>query len=273
MKPSTRMMLLAGRKDKSDRNYDRDRYREDMPENRYGGERMADRDGSRRYDRSRGGRIYNGGYDDIPYIGNAFYDRRGRRHYDNGRYAPMDAVDYPDVAPRQYPYRGYGMSQYDDEYDSPYQRNMMGFMHHKDGYEFEMDGRAGDMKGYAKGRVIPMMDESSKGWKKNEKVEPLDEETAEKWVKDMDNVDGTKGEHYSMEQTDQLMKQYKVDCDPVDFYAALNMVYSDYKEVAKKMGVDKTDFYVCMAKAWLDDPDIPGGGAEKLAKYYEYVVK
>jgi len=47
------------------------------------------------------------------------------------------------------------------------------------------------------------------------------------------------------------------------------MMYSDYSKPAKKFGVNTMDFYVCMAKAWLDDPDAPAG---KTARYYECVV-
>ena len=55
------------------------------------------------------------------------------------------------------------------------------------------------------------------------------------------------------------------------FWVALNMIYSDYVKVAKKFGVgDKIDFYVDMAKAFLDDKD---AGPDKLARYYKYIVR
>ena len=53
--------------------------------------------------------------------------------------------------------------------------------------------------------------------------------------------------------------------------AALNMIYSDYVKVAKKFNVGSNiDFYVDMAKAFLDDKD---AGPDKLTKYYQYVVR
>ena len=51
---------------------------------------------------------------------------------------------------------------------------------------------------------------------------------------------------------------------------ALNMMYADYSEVAKKFGADKPEFYTCMAKAFLEDPD---AGEGKLAKYMEHIPK
>lgn len=52
--------------------------------------------------------------------------------------------------------------------------------------------------------------------------------------------------------------------------AAMNMIYSDFVNVAKKLGISNVDFYTGMISAFLDDKDISG---DKLAKYYEYVVK
>ena len=48
-------------------------------------------------------------------------------------------------------------------------------------------------------------------------------------------------------------------------------MYSDYSKVFKKYGVgDKLDFYVDMAKAFIEDKDAQPG---KLRRYYTYVVK
>lgn len=59
--------------------------------------------------------------------------------------------------------------------------------------------------------------------------------------------------------------------DPLKFWLALNLMYSDYSKVAKKHNVGGSiDFYVDMAKAFLDDKD---AGPDKLAKYYRFVVK
>lgn len=100
---------------------------------------------------------------------------------------------------------------------------------------------------------------------------PFTEEMADKWYKHMENEDGTRGAHWTLEQAEQVMNQHGIDCDPIQFWVTLNMIYSDYVTVAKKHGVgDKVDFYVDMAKAFLCDKDAP---ADKLARYYEYIVK
>ena len=93
---------------------------------------------------------------------------------------------------------------------------------------------------------------------------------AQEWVGKMENEDGTHGAHWTIDQVKQVIAQKKLDCDPVQMWAAMNMVYSDYYKVAKKHGVGgNLDFYVDMAKAFLDDKDaVPS----KISAYYEYVV-
>ena len=93
---------------------------------------------------------------------------------------------------------------------------------------------------------------------------------AQEWVGKMENEDGTHGAHWTIDQVKQVIAQKKLDCDPVQMWAAMNMVYSDYCKVAKKHGVGgNLDFYVDMAKAFLDDKD---AGPSKISAYYEYVV-
>lgn len=45
---------------------------------------------------------------------------------------------------------------------------------------------------------------------------------------------------------------------------------TDSAEVAKKFSADKPEFYVHMAKAFLEDPD---AGEGKLAKYMEVISR
>lgn len=97
----------------------------------------------------------------------------------------------------------------------------------------------------------------------------LDEETVRDWMARLRNTDGSTGPHWTMEQTTQVMRQKGVECDPLEFWAAMNMMYSDYLPVAKKANANNIDFYVNLAKAFLDDKDAAKG---KLAHYYEYIV-
>lgn len=90
------------------------------------------------------------------------------------------------------------------------------------------------------------------------------------WVGAMKNADGTHGGHWSMAETEAVRKQRGIECDPVMFYAAMNMMYSDYCKAAEKTGAGSVDFYAYTAKAFLDDEDAE---PNKLARYYYFVAE
>ena len=91
------------------------------------------------------------------------------------------------------------------------------------------------------------------------------------WTAKMENEDGTVGEHWTMEQTGQVASIAGAHYEPWIWYAALNMMYSDYYAVAAKYGLDRPEFYADLAKAFLDDKDA-GGPEEKMAGYYHGVA-
>lgn len=86
-------------------------------------------------------------------------------------------------------------------------------------------------------------------------------EDAKRWTSKMQNADGTKGCHWTLEQTQDVAKQRNITCDPTDFWAVMNMMYSDYCQVAKRQSVDTPGFYADMAKAFLEDADAADGKA------------
>ncbi len=97
----------------------------------------------------------------------------------------------------------------------------------------------------------------------------MSREMADEWMHDLENEDGSRGAHWSCDQTSNLLTQKKYDCDPIEFYVAMNMLYSDYYKVAKKFNVNNTEFYADLAEAFLRDKD---AADDKLMRYYEYVV-
>lgn len=62
----------------------------------------------------------------------------------------------------------------------------------------------------------------------------FNEEHASKAVMKMENEDGTRGPHWSLEETSALASQYGISLsgkfNRYDWFVALNMVYSDYNE-------------------------------------------
>lgn len=86
----------------------------------------------------------------------------------------------------------------------------------------------------------------------------FNEEYARKAVMKMENEDGTRGPHWSLEETTTLASQYGIALgskfNRYDWFVALNMVYSDYYRVIMNItGSNNTKHYVEFAKAWLSN--------------------
>lgn len=96
----------------------------------------------------------------------------------------------------------------------------------------------------------------------------LTRDEAEEWCDSMKNADGTTGPHWSYDQATQLMTQRNLTCNPVDFWAALCMMYSDYSKVARAYSADNPNFYADMAAAFLCDEDAV---KDKLVQYWEHI--
>ncbi len=88
----------------------------------------------------------------------------------------------------------------------------------------------------------------------------FDKESAEYVVCKMENADGTKGEHWSFEDTSKVMLDKGYDFEAGDWYYVLNMMYSDYycKDV-------DDEYYIKLACQFLADKDAPTG---KAKRYY-----
>lgn len=99
----------------------------------------------------------------------------------------------------------------------------------------------------------------------------LSREDAEKWVESMKDADGKRGGRWTLEEIERYAGNYGIGRDEVvDFYAALNALYTDYGKVARKYGFDKMDVWAEMAKAFIHDKDAEPG---KVKTYYECIAK
>lgn len=104
----------------------------------------------------------------------------------------------------------------------------------------------------------------------------LDRATIHHWVDNMVNADGTRGAHWSQDQTTAVGRAHGVDMtvvSPECWWTAMCMMYSDYCRTAETFGLDREDFYASLAKDFLFDPDAPGGAKRKLEGYYRGVVE
>lgn len=103
----------------------------------------------------------------------------------------------------------------------------------------------------------------------------FDEEHARYAVEGMENEDGSKGPHWTVEETTSVANQMGINLksekhNKWDWYVAMNMIYSDfYKAVVAMTGNANTKHFAELAKAWLCDKDISDG---KMWHYYVYIM-
>lgn len=146
------------------------------------------------------------------------------------------------------------------------------------GYPWGEDNRRGNitsMHDYAQGKEHKQQGKRMIGFQQDEAQKEkshLTKEEAEEWVDQMRTKDGRPGKRWTYDEIRQYAGNYGISGEQkiIDFFVVLNMMYSDYCHVAKKLGVDRMEFYAGMAKAFMDDPDAVEG---KLTKYREYIVK
>lgn len=217
----------------------------------------GDRDGERK---ERGDR-FDMRYERMNHDGDGMEEMRRRyKRYRDGRFAPQSRHYPPPIYDEgddvEEMARGYDLEPMNNY---PEQRRR-GAMENRIGFRMGDDPHTGETLTFPSHSVMH-----------KEKGGRLTKETAEAWVEHMENEDGTRGPHWKMEQTDQVRRQKGLDCDPLEFWVAMNAAYSDLSKLAKKYSVNNMDYYVDYVMSyWFKDKDaVPN----KLAAYYESVVK
>lgn len=90
------------------------------------------------------------------------------------------------------------------------------------------------------------------------------------WVDRMENADGTTGPHWSRHEAAVIQAKNGITCGDVEFYTALNMMYSDYCAALEQAGAATVELYARMAAAFLNDKDAQ---PDKLSRYYQYIAR
>lgn len=95
---------------------------------------------------------------------------------------------------------------------------------------------------------------------------PLTEAQAKEYVSHMKNKDGSTGEHWTLEQVKAFMQSHSEysSLNALDFYVAINMMYSDYYKAAYT-----TDNYAALAKDFIGDKDAPKNKVVRYMKAME----
>lgn len=97
----------------------------------------------------------------------------------------------------------------------------------------------------------------------------LTEEMATMWVSHMENTDGTKGAHWTLDATTTVRDKLGLKhIYKYEFWAVMNSLYSDYGKTLAKVNATP-EVYGELARDWIEDDDAVKA---KAATYYEYVV-
>ena len=86
-------------------------------------------------------------------------------------------------------------------------------------------------------------------------------ELAEKWVSEMRPM-----AKWTKAETDSILKQKGLQINDIDFYVAMNMIYSDFHNAID----DDTEKCILLAVDFLKDEDV---SENKLYNYYYHIVK
>ena len=186
----------------------------------------------------------------------AEYERDERSRDRRGRFRRDSRMPYD--------YRGRVIEERDSRYDD-------GRGEYRRGADYREDGRYDYAEGYERDERYG---EYRRDYHDDEPLK-IKEQDAKEWERRLKNADGTTGIKYPKEQIKAIAEQEGIKFDKFshqDLFLATNMVYSDYCIVARKYGVDRPDFYVSLAKAFLCDADFDGEPGEKLAMYYYCIV-
>lgn len=111
----------------------------------------------------------------------------------------------------------------------------------------------------------------------DESAEHISLDDAQRWVASMEWIDPKtrtkkKGPRWTYEEIKQYADNFGVkgESEVIDFFAAINAMYTDYVGVATKFGLDKPEFYAELAKAFIHDKDAEDG---KIRRYYQYIAE
>lgn len=214
------------------------------------------------------------------------YDNGGatsrRRRDERGRY--MEGDEYTAARSEYRPYLDYDERQsarqmgFGSMYDERAAREMRGGYAEYNRADMNINDQHRMNSGGAHGEFVEMGEHQRHyggGMRHMEdyrKPQPLTREKAEEWVESMKG-DDSEGETWSMEEIKEIAKKHSMPMQEeklVELYAVMNMLASDYYKVAEEFDVLEDDFFVAMAKAFINDKDAVKG---KVSIYYDCIAK
>lgn len=216
-----------------------------------------------------------------PYGSRGGYVTSRRPRRDRGMYYPHGGYSHhepmrEDMEHRDYPREMMGRD-YDDMPRRDYERYDMRRMDYADEDDYGYYGDHGDYaRSMGRGSRRGMRG-GRRDYGEEVQYGKMTKDDMEDWKETLMNADGSKGEHFKKDHIEQVAKQMGINMEHMGgadvFAMTVNMMYADYCGVAKKFGVDRPEYYIELAKAFLEDKDFKGKGEEKLWLYYKCIAE
>lgn len=90
----------------------------------------------------------------------------------------------------------------------------------------------------------------------------LTEDMASKWIHSMKPY----GMKWTKEQTDEVIRKYNLNINEIDFWAIMNAMYNDYRNIFD----DNAETYIKLSRDFIKDEDAVDG---KVYEYWKYITK
>ena len=181
----------------------------------------------------------------------------------------MDRMDHGRDYDSDYRRRGANGRYIRDRADDRYDRRR-----HEDPYEERYHEDTRDRGDYARGYDRDYRDYRDRDYDDGHTKLKLPKEDMMRWGEMLKNADGTEGMHFDKRMLKERIKKMQPEMEGYtedDLCMTANMLYSDYCKVISPYishePEKEADFYLKMAKAFLEDEDAPDGSA-KLAMYF-----
>lgn len=143
--------------------------------------------------------------------------------------------------------------------------------------DYEMDEDIDERRGRRRNRRDRMDDERDMSDYHHNKPEMrLRKSDILEWKRNLENSDGTTGEHYKIDEIMAVAKKFGLKFDGYnekELCILVNVIYSDIGHILRHYMDQSMELKFCVdvAQAIFDDPDGPEG-FEKLALYYYCIV-
>lgn len=193
-------------------------------------------------------------------------DRRRMPEYRSREYSQVNDSHFYDEGRR-----------YDMGYDYPTMNDGHYNLENRTYYPIEAMGKFNGYYGFGESNYRGARDYGPPYYDMGDYGETLTREELENWKRKLlDEVDDKDKPLFNKENIISKARAMGItmnDYNEDELFVATLMAYTDYYRVINSYIGSNIDIYISLAKAWLEDKDVQVKGGEKLAVYYDCIVR